>query len=67
MKYINSSTEQLYVVVNGQTTLVSPGKEIESKEAIKCIGLKPIIPPTKKKATKKKAAVKITRKKAKKK
>ena len=52
MKYINNSNDQLYAIVKGQTTLISPGQEIESSEAIKCVGLNPIFETVKKSSKK---------------
>ena len=48
MKYVNNSADQMYVTFHGQSQLISPGQEIESSEAIKCVGLSLVLEKVKK-------------------
>jgi len=58
MKYINTTSNNIFVQVNGQTVIVAPGAEIQGSEALASVGLtrkevkkaKPPAAPKKKKA-----------------
>ena len=58
MKYINTTSNNIFAQVNGQTVIVAPGAEIQGSEALASFGLtrkevkkaKPPVAPKKKKA-----------------